>query len=206
MSLLTVSPFVLVLHPGVPARTLRDLIAAARAAPGSLSYASAGTGSVIQLGMELLKSTADLDIRHVPYKGSAPGLTDVLGGHVAMMLFAIPPVVQHVRLDRLRALAVTGPARAAQLPEVPTMIESGMKGYEITTWTGMLAPRNTPAGVVQALNQALVQVVRSPDIRAQLDAQGVEAVGGSPEAFAAFLRAELARNAHIIRASGARPG
>jgi tripartite-type tricarboxylate transporter receptor subunit TctC len=204
ISLITTSPFALVVHPSVAARTVRELIALGKAEPGKLNYASAGSGSVIYLGMELFKTMAGVDVVHVAYKGSAQGLTDVLGGHVAVMLFAVPPVRPHMKAERLRLLAVTSARRSPLLPDVPTIGESGMPGYEVTTWTGMFIPPRTPPVIASRVREAVIKVTRAPEARAQFEAQGVEAVGSSAEEFATFLRADLAKNAKIIKLAGTR--
>ena len=204
VSLITISPFALVVHSSVPVKTVKELIALAKAEPTRLNYASAGSGSVVYLGMELLKNMSGITILHVPYKGSAQGLTDVLAGHVAMMLFAVAPALQHVAADRLRLLAITSARRSPQRPDIPTVAESGMAGYEVTTWTGLFVPPKTPPPVVATLSSALNKTLRTPETRQQLEAQGVDIVGGSPEEFAVFLKAELERHAKIIKAAGGR--
>ena len=204
VSLITISPFALVVHPSVPVKTVKELIALAKAEPARLNYASAGSGSVVYLGMELLKSMTGITILHVPYKGSAQGLTDVLAGHVAMMLFAVAPALQHVAADRLRLLAITSAKRSPQRPDIPTISESGLPGYDVTTWTGLFVPPKTPAPVMAKLRDALSKTLRTPETRQQLEAQGVDIVGGSPEEFAAFLKLELERHAKIIKAAGDR--
>ncbi|MBI4189648.1 MAG: tripartite tricarboxylate transporter substrate binding protein [Betaproteobacteria bacterium] len=202
VSLITISPFALVAHPSVPARTVKELITLAKAEPGKFNYASAGSASVIYLGMELFKSMAGISILHVPYKGSAQGLTDVLGGHVALMLFAVPPVLQHAKAERLRLLGITSAKRSPQLPDIPTISEAGMPGYEVTTWMGVFVPLKTPSQIVARLRDALAKAIRAPDTRPQFEAQGMDLVGSSPEEFASFIRMELAKNAKIIKASG----
>lgn len=201
VSLITISPFALVAHTSVPVRSVKELIVLAKAEPSRFNYASAGSGSVVYLGMELLKSMAGINILHVPYKGSAQGLTDVLAGHVAMMLFAVPPALQHVAADRLRLLGITSAKRSPQRPDIPTISEAGMPGYEVTTWTGLFVPSKTPSRVTSTLRDALIKTIRTPDTRQQLEAQGMEMVGSSPEEFASFVRIELAKHAKIIKAS-----
>lgn len=202
VSMTTVSPFALVVHPGIRAHTVKDLIAQAKAEPGKLNYASAGSGSVVYLGMELLKTMTGVNILHVPYKGTAQGLTDVMAGHVAMMLFTVAPALQHDAAKRLRVLGVTGAKRSALRPDIPTVAEAGLPGYEVTTWTGLLAPAKTPRDITSILRAALVKSLYVPPARAQLDAQGAEIVGGSGEDFAAFIKNELARHARVIKAAG----
>lgn len=203
VSLITISPFALVVHPSVPVRTVKELIALAKAEPARLNYASV-RGGVIYLGMELLKSMAGINILEVPYKGSAQGLTDVMAGHVSLMLFAVPPALQHVAADRLRLLAITSAKRSRQRPDVPVISEFGMPGYEVTTWTGLFVPPKTPPPVVAILRGALSMTLRTPETRQQLEAQGLDIVGGSPEEFATFVKVELERHAKIIKAAGGR--
>jgi tripartite-type tricarboxylate transporter receptor subunit TctC len=202
VSMTTVSPFALVTHPTLRARTVRELIALAKAQPGKLNYASAGSGSVVYLGMELFKTMTGVNILHVPYKGTAQGLTDVMAGHVAMMLFTVAPALQHAAAERLRVLGVTGAKRSAQRPDIPTIAEAGLAGYEVTTWTGLLAPAKTPRAITDKLRDAVVTALRAPQARGQLDAQGVELVGGGGDEFAAFIKNELARHARVIKAAG----
>jgi tripartite-type tricarboxylate transporter receptor subunit TctC len=202
VSMTTVSPFALVTHPAVRARTVKELIALAKAEPGRLNYASAGSGSVVYLGMELFKTLSGVNILHVPYKGTAQGLTDVMAGHVAMMLFTVAPALQHAAAERLRVLGVTSAKRSAQRPDIPTIAEAGLAGYEVTTWTGLLAPAKTPRAITDKLRDAVVTALRAPQTRGQLDAQGIDIVGGSGEAFATLIKEELARHARVIRAAG----
>ena len=202
ITITTISPFALVLHPSVRARTVKELIALARTEPGKLNYASAGAGSVVHIGMELLKSMTGVNILHVPYKGTAQGLTDVMAGHVAMMLFTVAPAMQHAAAERLRVLGVTSAKRFAQRPDVPTIAESGLPGYEVTTWTGLLAPARTPRDVTAKLHGAMVKALQAPQSRTQLDTQGVDIVGGDSAQFAALLRDELARHARVLKVAG----
>lgn len=202
VSLVTISPFALVTHPSLRARSVKELIALAKAEPGKLNYASAGSGSVVYLGMELLKNMTGSNIVHVPYKGSAQGLTDVLAGHVSMMLFAVPPALQHVAADRLRLLGITSAKRSPQRPDVPTVSESGLPGYEVTTWTGLFVPAKTPPELVSKLNDAMVKTVRIAETRQQLESQGVDVIGGNSREFATFLALELTRHAKTIRLAG----
>ena len=202
ISMTTVSPFALVLHPAVRARSVKELIALAKAEPGKLNYASAGNGSVVFLGMELFKNMTATNILHVPYKDTAQGLTDVMAGHVAMMLFTVAPALQHVASERLRLMGVTSAKRSPRYPDVPTIAEAGLVGYEVTTWTGLLAPAKTPRDIASKLRDALLKALRTPQARAQLDTQGVDVVGGSGDEFALLLKEELARHARVIKAAG----
>ena len=204
VSMTTVSPFALVVHPSVRARTVKELIALAKAEPGKLNYASAGSGSVVFLGMELLKGMAGINILHVPYKGTVQGLTDVMAGQVSMMLFTVAPALQHAAAERVRVQGVTSAKRSAQRPDIPTIAEAGQAGYAVATWTGLLAPANTPREIITRLREAVVKSLRTPQARAQLDAQGVDIAGGTSEEFAAFIKDELARHARVFKVAGAK--
>jgi tripartite-type tricarboxylate transporter receptor subunit TctC len=204
VSLVSIGPFLLIVHPAVPARTVKELIALAKSEPGKLNYASAGNGSANHLAMELLKSMAGVNLTHVPYKGAPQAVTDVLGGYVNLMFNSIPPVLPHIKSGRVRLLAVASAKRSQQLPDVPTVSEAGVPGYEAITWFGLLAPAKTPRQIVARLNAAMVSVVRTPDIRAQLEIQGYDAVGGSPDEFTRFIRAESEKYAKVVKLSGAK--
>lgn len=199
--LISIGHSLLVTHPSRPYQSVSELITFARAQPGKLDYASAGNGSVIHLAMELFKSMAGVNITHVPYKGSPQGLTDVLGGHVALTFSTIPPVLQHIKAERLRLLGIASATRSPQLPHVPTISESGVPGYEISTWVGLLAPAKTPKPFVTRLNQAMASVVRGAQIKQQFETQGADPVGGNPEDFAALLRTEFDKYAKAVKAS-----
>ncbi|MBX6376261.1 MAG: tripartite tricarboxylate transporter substrate binding protein, partial [Acetobacteraceae bacterium] len=204
VSLLTSAPYVLVAHAGLDARNFQDLLALARARPGAIAYGSAGNGTAGHLAMELIKSTAGIDLVHVPYRGSPPLLADLVSGQVSVGFDNVLSSAPLIAAGRLRALAVSGARRAPALPDVPTLAESGLPGFDVTVWQGLLAPAGTPAPVVARLNTEIVAALRSPDLRARLDQLGVEAIGSSPEEFARFLNAELARWGEAVRRSGAR--
>ena len=204
VSLVASGPFLLITHPSVPVKTVKDLIALAKAQPGKLNYASAGSGAANHLAMELFKSMAAVDITHVPYKGAPQAVTDLIGGSVNLMFNSIPPVIQHIRAGRLRLLAVSSAKRSPQLPDVPTVSEAGVPGYEFTTWFGLLAPARTPPAILARLNAELVKVVHAPEMKAQLEIQGYDPVGGTPQEFSAFIRAENAKYAKLVRLSGAK--
>lgn len=206
LTLITSSGFALVTNPAVPAKTVNELISLAKSQPGKLVYASAGTGSVVYLGMELFKSMAGVEITHAPYKGSAQGLTDVLGGHVALMLFAIPPARAHAKADRLRVLAVTSAKRSRLLPDTPSLAESGLAGYDVTTWTGMFVPPKTPANIAARVRDAVVAAAQSQELQSHFEALGMDAVSSTPPEFSAFLRADYLKNGKIIKAAGAKAG
>ncbi len=204
VSLVSIGPFLLITHPSVPAKTVKELIALARLEPGKLNYASAGSGAANHLAMELFKSMAGVNITHVPYKGAPQAVTDLIGGYVNLMFNSIPPVLQHIKAGRLRLLGVASARRSPQLPDVPTISEAGVPGYEAITWFGLLAPAKTPRQIVARLNAALVKVVHSPEMKSQLELLGYDPVGGSPQEFAAFIRAESEKYAKVVKLSGAK--
>jgi tripartite-type tricarboxylate transporter receptor subunit TctC len=204
VSLIAVGPYLLITHPSVPVKTVKDLIALAKAEPGKLNYASAGNGAANHLAMELFKSLAGVNITHVPYKGAPLAVTDLLAGNANLMLNSIPPVLNHIKAGRLRLLGVSSVKRASQLPDVPTLNEAGVPGYEFITWFAMLAPARTPPAIVARLNDTVAQVVRALELRAQLENLGYELGGGSPQEFASYLRAEMEKYGNIVKASGAK--
>ena len=197
-------PNLLVVHPAVNAKTVSELTALAKAQPGKLNVASSGNGTSIHLSAELYKQMAGVDILHVPYKGSSPAVADLLGGQVQMMFDNMPVSLPHVKAGKLRALAVTSMKRSPALPDVPTMDEEGLKGFDATSWFGLLAPAGTPKDIVAKLNAASVKALASPEMRERLAAQGADPVGNSPEQFAAFIKSEIDKWAKIVKASGAR--
>jgi len=204
VSLISVGPFVLIIHPSVPAKSVKELIALAKAQPGKLNYASAGNGVANHLAMELFKQMAGVDITHVPYKGAPQAVTDVLAGHMNMMFNSIAPIVAQIRAGRVRVLGVASAKRSPQLPEVPTISEAGVPGFEAENWFGMFAPAKTPQRIIAHLNEAVVKILRSPEIQSQFAALGADAVGNSPEEFAAFVRRDMERYARVVRISGAK--
>ncbi len=204
IGLISIGPFLLITHPSVPARTVKELIALAKAQPGKLNYASAGNGTANHLAMELFKQMAGINITHVPYKGAPQAVTDVLAGHMNMMFNSIAPIVAHIKSERVRVLGIAGAKRSPQLPDVPTISEAGVPGFEAVNWFGMFAPAKTPKPIVTRLNAALVKVVNTPEIRLQFEALGADPVGGSPEAFAAFVRRDLEKYAKVVKLSGAK--
>lgn len=195
-------PNVLVVHPSVPTRNLKELIALARARPNTLNYASGGLGTSNHLAGELLKSMAKINIAHVPYKGGGPAVIAILGGEVDMLFGTMPSTTRFVRNGRLRPLAVTSPQRSAALPEVPTMIESGLPGFEIVSWMGVLAPVRTPRDVIVKLNTAINAIMGNADIRARIAEQASDVVTGTPEQFGALIRRDTERWAKVIREAG----
>jgi tripartite-type tricarboxylate transporter receptor subunit TctC len=200
---MTVSiPCVLVVHPSVPARRVRELIELAKARPGALNYGSGGRGSLLHLAMELLRLQAQIDLHHVPYRGAAPAQAALLGGEVDTA-FLVPSLVQgHVKTGRLRALAVSSTARSPMLAEVPTLQEAGITGYEALQWHGLFAPAKTPAPVVDRLYREVVTALSAPDMAERVAAEGASIVGSTPAKFAVFFRAEAGKWSEVIRASG----
>ena len=204
ITLTTIYPYVLVVHPSIPARTVKELIALAKARPNQLTFASAGNGGANHLAAELLKSMAGISMVHVPYKGSAPALIDVMGGHVSMMFDPTITAIPHVKLGRLRALGVSSLKRSAVAPELPTISETGLPGYEALGWHGVLAPAATPREIITRLNAEIVKVLQASDMRTRFAEQGAEPVGNTPEQFLEFLKADLAKWAAVIKAAGVR--
>jgi len=206
----TVSPlaleyYVLVVHPSLPARSVKDLIALAKARPGEINYASGGTGSNLSLVAELFKSTAGINMTHIPYKGGGPARMAASSGESQVIFPSISSTLQFVNSNRLVALAVTGPKRSPLLPKVPTFAESGLRGMDATSWYALLAPAATPREIIARLNAEVVKLAATPDYLAQLEKLGVEPFTGSPEEFSAFLKAELATWGKVIKAAGIKP-
>jgi tripartite-type tricarboxylate transporter receptor subunit TctC len=195
---------IVVVNPAVPVTSVRELVALARARPGSLTFGSAGSGASQHMGGELLKSMAAIDIVHVPYKGGAPAMTDLVAGQISFMIEPIPTALPHIKSGRVRALAVSTPRRSAAMPELPTIAESGYPGYDLTIWFGLLAPARTAPEVIGRINADMVKILADGDMRERLSAQGAEPVGGTPEAFAAHIRSEVARWGEVVKASGAK--
>jgi tripartite-type tricarboxylate transporter receptor subunit TctC len=204
ISLISIGPFVLITNPSVPVKTVKELIALAKAQPGKLSYASAGTGVANHLAMELFKQMTGVDILHVPYKGAPQAVIDVMAGHMQMMFNSIAPILANIKAGRLRVLGIASAKRSPQLPDVPTISEAGVPGFEAVNWFGMFAPAKTPKPIITRLNEAVVKVVRSPEIQSQFAALGADTVGSSPDEFAAFLRRDMEQYAKIVKLSGAK--
>ena len=201
VSLVAGNPHVLVVNPAVPAKTLREYVALAKEKPGTLTFASAGSGTVNHLSGELLKMLAGIDLVHVPYKGSGSVMPDLLGGHVNSLFAAMPTVTGHIRAGRLRALAVTTPQRFRGLPDVATIAEAGYPGYDFSSWFGVLAPAATPQPVIARLHMEIIKALKEPGVLQRLE--DYEIFGSTPGEFAAFIRAEIDKTAKVIRASGA---
>ena len=193
---------VLAVHPSLPVRNLKELIALARSQPGKLNYASSGLGSSNHMAGELLKVMAKIDLEHIPYKGNNPALTDAMGGHVHMLFAGVPSLLPQVQSGRLRAVAISSLKRAPALPQVPTFDESGVKGYEATNWFGLFTAAKTPKEIVARLNGDIEKVIRSPDLVERFGSESLEVIGGPPESFRAFVRAEIDKYAKVIAAAG----
>ena len=204
VSLAVIIPLILVVHPSLPATTVAELIALARARPGQIAYASAGTGGAQHLAAELLKITAKIDVLHVPYKGGGPAILDLVGGQVSMFFSGGPAAMPYVTAGRLRPLAVTTAARSPAVPAVPTMIEAGVPGFVISNWLAYFVPAGTPPLIVARLNSEIVRALRLPDVKARLADVGAEVVGSTAEELGEFVRAESTKFAWLIRQSGAR--
>ena len=199
------SDLVLVARNGLPVTTLAELIAAAKAKPGSLTYASSGPGTPYHMAGELFKAMAGVSILHIPYKGSSGARTDVLGGQVDLMFDAVPTMSEHIRAGKVKALGTTGTARSAVLPDVPTIAEAGVAGYEATIWLGLMAPKNTPAAIVDRLNAEVVKIVANPEVARAWKAQGASPMPMSVAEFTRYLDDDIVKWAHIVKVSGAKP-
>jgi len=202
ITLTGIASHVLVANPSVPPRTVGELIALARAKPGQLTFASSGTGNATHLTFELFKSTAGIDIVHVPYKGGGPAMADLVGGQVAFSFASMPSALPYVQAGRLRAIAVGGAHRSPLFPEVPTVAEAGLAGFVSEDWQGILAPAKTPAGVVAKLNADLVRVLHLPEMKAKLAGAGFDVKTSTPREFAHFIRSDTAKWAAILQRSG----
>ena len=203
VSQLTGGPLVIVVNPSLPAKNVRELIALARSKPGGLNLASSGNGQSTHLSAELFSSMAGIKMNHVPYKGSAPALTDVIAGQADLMFDTMLSAMPQAKTGKLRALAVTSAARSPAAPDLPTVAESGLPGYEAIAWNGLLAPAGTPKDVVAKLNAELKRTLDLPEVKERFAAQGFGAAWGPPEKFAAFLQSELAKWAKVVKVSGA---
>jgi len=195
-------PVVLVVHPSLPVKSVRELIPLAKAHPGQLNYASGGTGSAQHLPMEMLRVETGINIVHVPYKGLGPAFSDVLGGQVPMMFTGVSNVVPYMKTGRLRVLAIGSPKRSATLPEVPTVAEAGVPGFDFDSWTGYLVPVGTPRELIVKLHADITRTLAAPEVHDKLVTLGFDLVGGTPEAFATLIRNDIARFGKLIKAAG----
>lgn len=196
------APLMLVVHPSLPVHTTKEFLAYAKAHPGKLDFGSGGPGSTPHLAGELLKTLAHIDMVHVPYKGGGPALTALMGGQIQLMLENIPSTLPHVKAGKLRALAVTSMKRSPMVPDIPTLDESGVKGYELVGWNGLFAPGGTPQAIIKKLYEASVKALAQPDVKKRLASMGAEAGGNSPQEFRDFLQAEIRKWAKVVKASG----
>src|SRR5712671_1012532 len=205
VSLVASTPNILVVHPSTPARTVKEVIALAKAKPGMLNFASAGVGSSSHLAGELFRILAGADIVHVPYKGAGPAMVDVLSGQVQLYFATMPAAMPHVKTGKLAPVAVTSARRSQALPDLPTIAESGVPAYEASTWYGVLAPAHTPSAVVARLHGDIAKILADAALHARLADQGFDPVGSSPEEFGAYIKSEILKWGKVIRDAGIRP-
>jgi tripartite-type tricarboxylate transporter receptor subunit TctC len=204
ISQVAVVPNVIVVHPSVKAVTLKEFVALAKREPGKLDYASLGSGTAAHLGMEMFKRDAGIFLVHIPYRGSAPAVADLIGGQVQVMMDGLPSALPHVKVGRLRALAVTSQKRSPAAPDLPTIAESGYPGFYADAWSGLFAPRGTPKAVVDRLAAETRRILALPEVRERLAGLGAEPVGSTPAEFAAHVQREIAKWAQVVKASGAK--
>ncbi len=205
VSLLSQQPNIWLAHPSVPVRNIKELIAYAKARPREVNFASSGTGGSQHLAGELLKSMTGIEMTHIPYKGSPPALVDVLAGRVPLMSSTMPPALPHIKSGKVRAIAVTSAKRSPVVPEVPTVAESGVPGYEAIAWQGLVAPAGTPNAVISRINAEFVKALKQPDIAAKLNDQGFETVASTPEWFTQYIKSEITKWSKVIKAAGIKP-
>ena len=204
VALMVSAPIILVTSDKRTFKSVAEVVAAAKAKPGQLSYASPGNGTVAHLTAELFQRAAGIQLTHIPYKGASQAMTDLMGGQVDLYLASVPSAIGQIKGGKLRALAVTGAKRSAELPSVPAIAESGYQGFEVTTWYGLLFPAGTPEAIVRQMNTEVNQVLKQPDVRAKLAAEGGDVLGGTPGEFSALLKRDLARWGEIVKQSGAK--
>ncbi len=204
VTLITSVPNVLVVHPSVPANNVKELIALAKSRPGQLNFASGSTGSAGHLAGELFNSMAGVRMTHIPYKGAAPAVVDLMAGHVSLMFDNMSSALPNIKATRVRALAVTTLKRSPLLPQLPTISDAGLRGFDIATWFGIFAPAGTPPDIVARLNGEIVRILHTPEMKERLALLGAEPIGNKPDEFAAFVKAEIPKYVKVIQASGAR--
>ncbi len=197
-------PMVLVVNPQLPARSVKEFLDLAKARSGALNYSSSGTGTITHLASAMLSTQTGIQTQHIPYKGSAPGLVDLAAGQTQFMIDTMNTVLPYVRDNRLRGLAVTSSKRSALMPELPTLAEAGLPGFEAAAWQGIVVPTGTPPDIIQKLNAEVNKALANPDIRARLAAQGADILGGTPAEYAAYIRSEMPRWAKAVKDSGAK--
>ena len=205
ITLAATTPNLLVVGPELKVNSVAELLALARSKPGGLSYASTGTGSSNHLSMEKFKQMAGVDITHIPYKGSAPAVTDLIGGQVGLMFDNVPNVIQHIKAGKLKALAVTSAKRSPHVPDLPTVAEAGVPGFEVSVWFGIAAPGGTPAAIIDKLHAEIVRTLNLPEVRDKFFAQGVDVVGSTPAQFAVHLKEQIAMWAKVVKDAGVTP-
>jgi tripartite-type tricarboxylate transporter receptor subunit TctC len=205
ITLVALVPNMLSVNPALPVHSVKELIALAKAKPGTINFGSGGNGSAAHLAGEYFKLMTKTEITHIPYRGTSPAVTDLIAGQIQMIITGVPPTLNFVKTGKLRALAVATSKRLPLLPDLPTISEAGVPGYEATQWYGVLAPAGTPKPIVAKLNAEMAKAIKGPDVREKLAADAAEPVGNSPEEFGAFIKKEIARWAPVIKASGARP-
>jgi len=202
ITLVAVTPLVIATYPGVAAKNMQELVALAKAKPGTLGFATPGTGSTQHLTGEMLMAQAGIQLVHIPYKGAGQSIPDVLGGQVPLGIYGLLTINQHAKSGKMRILAVTTPRRASSAPEIPTLAESGFPGFDTSLWFGLLAPAATPKEIIAKVHDDVIQVLKLPDVKARIGEQGADIVGDSPAEFAAFIAAESAKYAKIIKEAG----
>lgn len=201
---LSAQPYILGEHPAVPAKTVQEFIALAKSKPGQLNYASGGNGGTPHLAAEQLKTLAGIDVVHVPYKGGGPALLAIVAGEVAIGFSSLPSTLPQVKAGKVRALAVSGAKRSPAIPDLPTIAESGVPGFDVTAWYGVMAPAKTPKPIVARLQREMVKVLNTPEFKARLEKDGTDVVGSTPEEFAEFIKSDIAKWTKVIKASGVR--
>ena len=204
VSQVAAAPYILTVHPSIPARTVKELVAHAKSVPGKLNYASTGNASLAHLATELFAISTGTQLVHIPYKGVGAALTDMLSGQVQMTFFSMGSVYSQVRAQKLRAIAIASPARAKMAPDIPTLIESGVPGFVVTQWHGLLAPRGTPRNIIERLHAEVVKAVQRPDVVSRLALDGTEGIASSPEQFGAHLKSERDQWAKVAKTANIR--
>ena len=204
IGLVATATIILVLHPSVNAKSVGELISLAKSKPGELTFGSPGNGTPQHLAGELFNTMAGVKMVHVPFKGAVPAINDLLGGRISLIFSSAPPALPHVKTGKLRALAVTSGKRSTVAPDLPTISESGLSGFEVINWYGVLAPAGTPKAIITKLNAEIVNIMGMSDVKSRLSAVGIETLGSTPEEFAAFIKNETAKWAKVVKASGAR--
>lgn len=202
VTMATAQPYVMLAHPALPVKTVKELVTLAKTRPGQINYASSGAGTLGHLGFEQLKTAAGINMVHVPFKGIVPAMTDIVGGHVMLLYSTVVSGLPQVKAGKLRALAVSSAKRSQAAPEIPAVAESGFPGYDVSGWYGIVAPARTPGDIIARLNTEIVAILKSPAATERLAADGSEAVGSTPDQFAAHLRAEMAKWAKVVKAAG----